>query len=172
MMSKKFKKATLSISIGAIVVIVIAFVVLGLGLTLTQTIFKGAQEKIPGILKIGDIGTEPTSETPLTIDDTIIIKRNKDKELKVGLYNKDINPEVNASIHFKICIPVGALEYDEGKKPTITSIKQTVEPSEGKGYQIFVQENGLTAGNYLCVVAVASDTKEFETKQISLKVTS
>ena len=72
------KKATLSISIGAIVVIVIAFVVLGLGLTLTKTIFGGAKEKIPEIFAITKLGQEPTSEIPLTVPDAIDINRNSE----------------------------------------------------------------------------------------------
>jgi hypothetical protein len=176
MRKSKFKKATLSISIGAIVVIVIAFVVLGLGLTLTKTIFGGASEKIPGILDIGEIGKEPTSENPLTIDDNIIIKRLSDKELKVGFYNRGIDTAEQVEIALGSCVSVDPNINVTGKEPTVTSIKQDVEGSEGVGYQIFIRENGLNAGNYLCAAAaegmLGDQPEVFETKQVTLKVTT
>ena len=188
MRKRKFRKATLSISIGAIVVIVIAFVVLGLGLTLTKTIFGGAKEKIPEIFAITKLGQEPTAETPLTIPDAIDIKRNSDKELEVGFYNKETRITYNVSIGIKNCQPVSeGITQDQmaGKTPRMTSLTQDVGPSEGVGYKVVMTEGGLPAGRYVCIISAIgpydpfgevgnADTNpyDWETKQIFLRVTT
>lgn len=170
------KKATLSISIGAIVVIVIAFVVLGLGLTLTQTIFGGAKEKIPEIFAITKLGQEPTAEIPLTVPDAIDINRKSEKELEVGFYNKDIETHYNVSINVKTCKSVTTGE-DIIETPVVTSLDQNVGASDGIGYKIVLKEQGLAAGRYVCVVTAegpASLTEPtimvWESKQIFLRV--
>ena len=173
------KRATLSISIGAIVVIVIAFVVLGLGLTLTKTIFGGAKEKIPEIFAITKLGQEPTAETPLTVPDAIDIKRNKEKELEVGFYNKLRDDLSGVYIDITGCQPIGGGNITAEDAPTITSLGQTAPSGEGIGYKIVLSENGLGVGRYVCLITATGPSVEdptieeaWQTKQIFLRVTS
>ena len=174
------KKATLAISIGAIVIIVIAFVVLGLGLVLTKTIFGGAKEKIPEIFAITKLGQEPTAETPLTVPDAIDIKRNSEKELEIGYYNKEVDTHENVEITIDRCQAVTAgISISNETQPSMTSLKQNVDFGTGVGYKVVMTENGLTPGRYVCLIIAkgpnptdATVIEEWETKQIFLRVTT
>ncbi|MBI2665485.1 hypothetical protein HYX12_02600 [Candidatus Woesearchaeota archaeon] len=165
------KKGDLSLSITAIVVIVIAFVVLGLGLTLTRTIFKGAQEKLPEAFAVTQLEAEPTSENPITLQQTIEIGREQEKTMTIGFYNKGENTATKATFTITSCVR-GGVEVET--LPTVDSISQDVSPSSAKGYSVILKENGLTAGQYICTMAVCSDSTcsqtPYDTKQFFLKV--
>lgn len=188
-MKKRYKKATLAISIGAIVIIVIAFVVLGLGLVLTKTIFGKAKEAIPGIFEVAKLGKEPTAEVPLTIRKDISIKRKDTKPLDVGFYNTGISLLPDVEIDIRDCLSVATgmgvdeelAEGEESKAPTIRSLKQDVEEGEPIGYLVYLKENGLATGEYLCKIMAVdkkgtpediADDEIFESEQISLTVTT
>ncbi len=180
-MKKRFKKATLAISIGAIVIIVIAFVVLGLALVLTKTIFKGATEQIPGIMDIADLGKEPTAETPLTVRKDISIKRGDEKQLDIGFYNRRESTAEDVEISIESCLSVATgLEVNESDMPSIRSLKRNVETSEPAGYLVYLkEEKKLPAGEYLCtIVAVTKSTDPtieddvHATQQVSLTITT
>ena len=175
-MRKRFKKATLAISIGAIVIIVIAFVVLGLGLVLTRTIFKGAEQQIPEIFEIAKLGKEPTADTPLTVRKDISIKRGDSKQLDVGYYNRDIGGYTDVEISIMGCVSVATgNEINESDMPTISSLKQNVDSGEAVGYLVYLKEGKkLHAGEYLCkIIAIAEgEDSPYETVQVSLTVTT
>src|SRR3990167_5324776 len=98
------KKGSLELSITAIVVIVIAFVVLGLGLSLTRTIFKGAEQKLPEAFAVTQLEAEPTSENPITVQQTVEIDRGKQKTLNIGFYNSKNGKVDNAQFNINNCI--------------------------------------------------------------------
>lgn len=179
MKSMKFtmnKRGDLSLSITAIVVIVIAFVVLGLGLSLTRTIFKGAQEKLPEAFAVTQLEAEPTSENPITITQTVEIARNKQKTMKIGYYNRNQNTATNAKFTITKCSDSLDQEVASDKLPRIASPAENVGPSSSVGYSLIFTEQGLTAGTYICTIAVcdagACSTSSYEKKQFFLQVTA
>ena len=171
------KKAALSLSVSAIVIIVIAFVVLGLGLTLTKTIFTGAKEKLPEAFALTELEREPSSEMPLTLPDTVSIKRGKTKTIGVGYYNKDPMTHFGVKLDIKSCYAVGDQQVTNETMPTVTSIAQDVGGNSGVGYKLIIQENGLLSGQYVCELVAegpgpANVTTPWETKQFFLQVTT
>lgn len=176
-MFKLNKKGSLALSINAIVVVVIAFVVLGLALTLTRTIFKEAGAKIPEAIAVTALEAEPTGENPITVPETIEIKRSKTKSLSIGYYNGDPDTHIATTLDVLDCVssdPTVTVETDT--MPTITAISQDVGPSESKGYKVILTENGLFGGKlYVCTIAaIASDCTDTicEEKQFFLYVTT
>lgn len=170
------KKAAVGLSINAIVVIVIAFVVLGLGLTLTRTIFKAAESKVPEAISLTDLESKPTSENPLTLQNQIEIKRNSEKTLNIGYYNKDIQSHNDVSVEILDC--VSGAGHSGNLTPELLGIDQDVGPSESKAYKVILQENGLPSGRYICEVAAVEFNEEgteyqkLEAKQFTLIVTT
>ena len=172
-MKRLSKRATLSISIGAIVVIVIAFVVLGLGLTLTRTIFKGSGEKVVDIISDIDIGKEATSSEPIIVSDEIIIKRGGQKGLEVYFYNVDPFDHDNVYIDIERCQAFTAdLQVTNETHPIINSLTQTAQSGESVGYKVGFIENKLPLGKYICLFTATDGNETFETKQVYLTVTS
>jgi len=170
------KKGALSLSVSAIVIIVIAFVVLGLGLTLTKTIFTGAKEKLPEAFALTELEKEPTSETPLTVPDTIAIKRGKTKTLGIGYYNKDVQGYKDVVLDITDCYSVGETAVTNETMPSVTSIAQDVGGSEAAAYKVIIKENLLSPGQYVCTMAaigtLGNITSIRESKQFFLQVTT
>ena len=174
-MRKLNKKATLSISIGAIVVIVIAFVVLGLGLTLTRTIFKGSGEKVVDIITDIDIGKEASAAEPIIVSDQINIKRGDSKGLEVYFYNKLPGGLQNVYIDIEGCQSFSeevTSDILNASKPTIESLSQTAPSGESIGYKVGLIENRYPIGRYICLITATDGNTTFETKQVYLTVTS
>lgn len=175
------KKGSLNLSIQAIVIIVIAFVVLGLTLTVTDLIFGGLEEKIPGVFDLTQLESEPTSENPITLGD-VKIGRDQSLTMGVGFYNKGEGTASGATFGVVNCLSQGGGEIDPLNIPGVTSISQTVGPSDAAAYKIIFQENGLTAGKYICTIGVKcldscpdwtldiGGEKVYETKQFFLTV--
>ncbi|HLC91360.1 MAG TPA: hypothetical protein VJI15_06355 [Candidatus Nanoarchaeia archaeon] len=171
------KKGSLSLSINAIVVIVIAFVVLGLGLTLTRTIFKQAEGKLPEAFAVTQLEAEPTSENPITLSQTVDIGREDVITKTIGYYNRKENTAVGAIFTITSCLdPKTGSRVDSTLVPSVASEPQNVDPSGSAGYSIVLTENGLTAGQYICTMAVCSTTacagadQPYENKQFFLRV--
>ena len=173
------KRGSLDLSITAIVVIVIAFVVLGLGLSLTKTIFKGAQDKLPEAFAVTQLESEPTSENPITIAQTVEISRTDAKTMSIGFYNRGENTAVGATFLIQSCLKKDQTAVEADELPSIASISQNVPPSSAQGYSIILTENGLTAGTYICTITVAcvsgssgcdASAPPYEQKQFFLKV--
>lgn len=171
------KKGALELSITAIVVIVIAFVVLGLALTLTRTIFKGAQEKLPEAFAVTQLESEPTSENPITVSQTIEIGRNDEKTMTVGFYNKDTMTAEKAAFVVISCLDKEKNQVPDEGRPDVASISQDVSANTAAGFSVILTENGLAPGTYICTLAVCNDgdcvaTEPYETKQFFLNVVS
>jgi len=171
------KKGSLSLSINAIVVIVIAFVVLGLGLTLTRTIFKQAEGKLPEAFAVTQLEAEPTSENPITISQTVDIGREDAKTMTIGYYNRKENTAVGATFTITSCLdPKTGSPVDPTLVPSVASISQDVVPSASAGFSVILTENGLTAGQYICTIAVCNNPactgadQPYEQKQFFLRV--
>lgn len=171
------KKGDLSLSITAIVVIVIAFVVLGLGLSLTRTIFKGAEQKLPEAFAVTQLEAEPTSQNPITIQDTVEIDRNKQKTLKIGYYNRQAKTAENAQFTLINCLNNAG--QDATPLPSVASPVETVSASDAKGFSLIIKENKLEAGTYICTIGVCKNTgvntdctgdNLYESKQFFLQV--
>ncbi len=176
MMTKRgAKKGDLSLSITAIVVIVIAFVVLGLGLSLTRTIFKGAEQKLPEAFAVTQLEAEPTSENPITVQQTVEIDRGKSKTMKIGFYNARINTATKAKLTIKECLDSQGTEVSTTNLPQIASPAEDVGPSDALGYSIIMNEKDLPAGTYVCTMivcdaAACSTTEPYASKQFFLQV--
>ncbi|MBR9682998.1 hypothetical protein GOV03_00470 [Candidatus Woesearchaeota archaeon] len=169
------KKGSLSLSITAIVVIVIAFVVLGLGLSLTRTIFKGAQDKLPEAFAVTQLESEPTSENPITISQTVEITRNDEKTMSVGFYNKDTSTATGSTFAVTECLDKEKNLVLEENKPDMASISQDVAANTATGFSIILTEKGLAPGTFICTLAVCNMddcTEPYDSKQFFLKVTS
>ena len=177
------RKGSLSLSITAIVVIVIAFVVLGLGLSLTRTIFKGAEQKLPEAFAVTQLEAEPTSENPITVQDSVEIDRQSSKTMSIGFYNKGEGTATGAKFVVSSCLDTNDAAVPADKLPKVASPAENVGPSSAIGYSIILNENGLSAGTYICTIGVkcsgatcpewASDVggeKFYETKSFFLKV--
>ncbi len=169
----KSKRGDLSLSITAIVVIVIAFVVLGLGLSLTRTIFKGAEQKLPEAFAVTQLEAEPTSENPITVQQTVEIDRGKQKTLNIGFYNSKNGKVDNAQFNINNCID------SEGRPaspaPLVASPPQNVAASDSAGYSIIITERELPAGTYICSMQVCNGNScvgegLYESKQFFLQV--
>lgn len=178
------KRGDLSLSISAIVIIVIAFVVLGLGLSLTRTIFKGAEQKLPEAFAVTQLEAEPTSENPITIQQTVEADRGKGKTMTIGFYNRAEGTAFGSTFTITSCLKKDRTVVEEDKIPTIASISQSVGPSSAAGFSLVMTENELPADTYICTIAVIcdatqaaadggqcpADNKPYETKQFFLKV--
>jgi hypothetical protein len=156
------KKAALNLSVQAIVVIVIAFVVLGLALTLTRTVFKLGQSKVGEAIDVVDLDIKPTPENTLTVE-KIIISRNDQKELKIGFYNRLPQQIMDATLEVTTCQDssgniVTAPTDGSWAIPAISTIAQNVDASESAGYKALFAERGMTAGNYICELALKGKT--------------
>lgn len=178
-MKKRYKKATLDISIGAIVIIVIAFVVLGLGLVLTKEIFSRARGEIPEIFEVAKLVKEPTADTPLTVKKEISIKRGGTEKFDIGFYNNKKSTLENVTISIQSCLSVETgLAEDASNIPVMTSVAQNVASSTPAGYLVYLKEQRkLDAGEYICeVVAKKKDSNLpediYEKVQISLTITT
>jgi hypothetical protein len=169
------KKGSLALSITAIVTIVIAFVVLGLGLTLTKTIFKGAQDKLPEAFAVTQLEAEPTSENPITISQTVDIGRGESKTMTIGYYNRRATTATDATFTVSSCLDPNTGD-ETPNKPTVASISQSIGPSDSAGFSIIMTEQELTAGQYICTIAVCSNKEclgaddPYESKQFFLQV--
>ncbi|MBW3015717.1 hypothetical protein KY330_04810 [Candidatus Woesearchaeota archaeon] len=152
------KKAALQLSVTAIVVMVIAFVVLGLALTFTKDIFQRAQEKLPGAFDLTELEAEPTADNPVTMESPLSIKRGTEKTIGVGVYNTGEN-EINAKIDVVSC-KKGTTIVSGETLPTFTSFAQPISASDAKGFEVIVQENELSAGTYVCILAVFNADKD------------
>ncbi len=166
------KKGSLQLSITAIVVIVIAFVVLGLGLGLTRTIFDKGEKELIKAFDITELEDQPTSSKPITVSEKINIDRKKQLEEKIGYYNKGSVEAKDALFKMKICIDQDGSDVSADELPTIVNAPQDVGPSDSKGYNVIIKENGLGAGSYVCTLGVAKKGTDeyYETKQVFLQV--
>lgn len=177
-MSKISKKGSLNLSIEAIVIIVVAFVVLGLGLTLTRTIFKGAEQKLPEAFAVTQLESQPTSENPITISQTVEIGRGNEKTMEIGFYNKDINIATAATFTITSCLNKDGGDVPAATKPEMASISQDVPPNEAMGFSVILTEKNLGPGTYICTLAAICDPEDctpdkvYETNQFFLTVTS
>lgn len=175
------KKGDLSLSITAIVIIVIAFVVLGLSLTLTRTIFKGAEQKLPQALALTELESKPSSENTITIPQEVEIRRKEtDKTMNIGYYNKNALPAYGATFTISRCLK-GRDSVDATLLPEMASISKDVDPSDSTGYSVLITEKGLPAGTYICTIQVVCDAnslpagtscpgKAYDEKQFFLNV--
>jgi len=181
------KRASLALSVNAIVVIVIAFVVLGLGLTLTRTIFSGAQEKIGPALDIGELETQPSAGTPITIP-TLKLRAGKSLKTSAGFYNTDSVKATDAVFEIEKCIDEdgnkfpGKYVIEVGKAPvmhyvpSIVNLPQDVGASKGTGFELLIKERegdkdlvgkdvkGLPSNKkYICNLIVHQDVTGWKT---------
>jgi hypothetical protein len=173
------KKAALNLSVQAIVILVIAFVVLGLALTLTRYIFGVAQEKAGSAIDIIELESKPTSDNPITIPKKVIIAKGDSREMDIGVYNTKDTPYTSATLGISRCIrTVGdEREVETEDLPSMVTVEQTIESSDSAAYRAYLTENNvLSAGNYICIIAVYDSTVEgiepYDTEQFSLVVTS
>ena len=158
----KNKKGSLSLSIEAIVVIVIAFVILGLGLTLTRTIFKGGTEKIPEALDLTALESQPTSENPITISDTLKVDRGSSPTEKLGFYNKGEGTASGATVTIIDCLDKNSNPVEPELLPTISSISQNVGASSSGAFSVIINEKGLPADTYICTIGVKCNPDKAE----------
>lgn len=153
------KKGALELSVNSIVIMVIAFVVLGLILTFTRTIFKFGTEKTTGIFEATSLDTMPDAANPLTIDGKVNIKKNEEKTMEIGYYNRNAYPAEKAKLGIYSCIDDSdndvEMQYGAEFLPTITSSSQTVAESDSAGFKIIIKESNLPGGStYICQVIV------------------
>ncbi|HLC80974.1 MAG TPA: hypothetical protein VJG31_04350 [Candidatus Nanoarchaeia archaeon] len=158
----KNKRGSLSLSIEAIVIIVIAFVILGLALTLTRIIFKGGTEKIPEALDLTALESQPTSENPITIPDTLKVDRGSSPTEKLGFYNKGEGTAFGATVTIVDCLDKNSEPVEVDSLPTISSISQNVGASSSGAFSVIINENGLPADTYICTIGVKCNPEKSE----------
>ncbi|MFT4310255.1 MAG: hypothetical protein ACMXYC_01345 [Candidatus Woesearchaeota archaeon] len=179
------KKGSLSLSINAIVVVVLAFVMLGLGLTLTNTIFRSAGDQLPAVFGAIELGTTPTAEKPLTVQD-INVKRGSSVSLEIGYYNLLPNNVQNAIPNITQCIDAstGNTITNTADLPQINALSQGVGPSEIVGYRAIINiagKNEFVGGKqFICELAIEGEIETgattiqetLKTTQFQIQVTS
>ena len=150
----KSKKGALSLSVSAIVILVIAFVVLGLALTLTRYVFKLGMAKTGEAIDIVELEMQPSLDNPIAMSDKIIIGKGELKDIKIGVYNTKESAYEDANLEIKDCIKSGETEASTDQ-PTLTSIDQTIGPSQSAGYKAIISiPSNMSTGNYICKLKV------------------
>ncbi|MBN2458494.1 hypothetical protein JXB31_05175 [Candidatus Woesearchaeota archaeon] len=148
---KTAKKASLSLSVNAIVVFVLAFAMLGVGLFFTNML----REKISGagdIMDPEDLQVKPTSDRPLTIPTQVDVKKNKDKTISIGYFNRNNEGAIDAKIGILDCLDTDGLSTDPNT-PEIVSTAQDVSASELAVYNVIIKGTNLDTGTYVCTIA-------------------
>ena len=88
---KRSRTASMQLSINTIVILVMAMAVLGLGLG----IIKGIKNKSNTFLDfdVDFAGTASASEKIVNVDETLVLRRNKENQMGISFYNDGRLPE-------------------------------------------------------------------------------
>ncbi len=149
------KKGDLSLSVNTIVIIVLAITLLGLGLTFIQSLVGGATEELGGFIEDVDLTEKPTSSNPLVVQSEIEIKRNAEKKLNIGFYNKGASSITEVKPKLDKCITLTGEDEAADPAPELFAPKKSeVPPSEVQGYLAVLKESGLSEGRYICTLTM------------------
>ncbi len=151
------KKGALSLSVNAIIVFVLAFAMLGVGLTVTNLLSEKVTGGIANLPTDELVIQQPSSTDPITLPQNIDLKRNGEEKLQFGFYNKNPTTASLATVGIVECkystgTGTGALTAEE--IPLILSTSQDVDASDAAGYLIAIQDQGLSAGTYVCTLVI------------------
>lgn len=155
--NKNLKKGDLSLSVTAIVVIVLGFVVLALALVFTSNVFDFGGEKLKDIDDNLKFENKATADNPLTIPQTLILKRNEVKTTTIDYYNKNEGTAYGAALKVKSCISSKGTKVEDTELPLFTSIPKDVDASESSDFSVIITEKGLTAETYTCSLVVTCE---------------
>jgi hypothetical protein len=164
------KKGALSLSVNAIIVFVLAFAMLGVGLTVTNLLSEKVTGGIANLPTDELVIQQPSSTDPITLPQNIDLKRNGQEKLQFGFYNKNPTSALYATVGIVECKfssdgETGSVEALS--LPLVLSTSQDIEASEAAGYLIAIQDQGLTAGTYVCTLVIYDGSGEIYTDAIN-----
>jgi len=166
------KRGSLNLSVNAIVVFVLAFALLSVGLGFTYMFRERGEAGLASLLNFEDLKEPPSSDKPLTIDREVNIRRGSSLQLDIGYYNSDSGPHNAVQLLIEQCFTETGTETST--KPTIASVPQQVDASEGVGFRVIMKADDMPGGQtYICKLKAEDSTDgKLEEKQFYLTVIS
>ncbi len=170
--NKKFKKASLELSVNAIVILVLAIIMLGLGLGFT----KGMFSKLQGKLEIPPPNIPATAQEPIVLpSDEVDISRGAGI-INVNIFNpcSSANQLVTLSFVTSCLIPnADGTAYTTEPYTDITSTEQKVPTDSFRTFKVIVGDSTPIAGGANCLVTITASSNAgvcpIGSKQITLK---
>lgn len=168
------KRGALNLSIQAIVILVMAMLMLGLGIAFISNFFSDAGTKVASAFEVANFGLSPDADNPIVIKqgNTVIVKSGKDKQLDVGVYNRE-QTEIEVTIELEECVNS---ELNPITPAKLTTMAQKITPGEAKGFRVFAYAKDDSAanippGNYICKLKATGKIGGTEAYSIDSQIT-
>lgn len=164
----KNKKGSMEMSINSIVILVMAMALLGLGLVFIRGMMGGATAKLGKSIDTADLSEQPTSEKTVTIDPTVLLKKNVNSRVKIGFYNK-ANSDYMVKPSIYSCINSDGVS--KTTQFTVQAISQVAEVGKAIGFEAMFKTTA-DQGTYACQVQIVNGTTSLGSQQFFIEVSS
>ena len=128
-----------------------AMALLGLGLGFIRNIFGSGEDKLLGAIDDASLDNPASNLDPITSTNTVVVKKGKFEQLKIGLYNNDVTVD---SPQYSFDVEGDRMGCPDDSGVTLSCpLELDVPLGESRGYGCVVNaaEDGVE-GMYPCMI--------------------